>query len=252
MLNIQNNNRVAYIELQRPHVYNALNKELILALIDAYKKLNEDPMVDIIVLTGSGKGFCSGLDLEWAQQLVESDIESIVETYFNTLIKEIYNSPKLTVTKLNGIAAGAGASLALGCDFIFAMDEAKLSFPFLHLGLQPDTGASFLLVQRIGYHKALEWLVEGKTLSMQEANQYNLIANSFSTIEILDKFLEQFILHCQKLQHGSLIGLKKLLKNALHNDFNQSLLLEAQAQAESVKGGLLNEKIIHFLNKKKS
>jgi 2-(1,2-epoxy-1,2-dihydrophenyl)acetyl-CoA isomerase len=251
MIAIEQNANVAKIRIQRPHVYNALNKELIIALMDAYKKFNNDDTVDIIVLTGDGKGFCSGLDLEWAQQLVDVDVESIVEEYFNVLIKEIYNSPKLTVAKLNGIAAGAGASLALACDLLFGINEAKLSFPFLHLGLQPDTGASFLLVQRVGYYKSMEWLIEGKTLSMEEASKYNMIANTFESIETLDKFLEQFYIHCQKLQSGSVIELKKLLKASFQNDFSNSLTLEALAQARSVKGGMLKEKIEQFLNKKK-
>jgi 2-(1,2-epoxy-1,2-dihydrophenyl)acetyl-CoA isomerase len=251
MISIDKHLNIATIRIQRPHVYNALNKDLIIALIDAYKKINTDNSIDIIVLTGDGKGFCSGLDLEWAQQLIEVDVQSIVEEYFNKLVKEIYNSSKLTVAKLNGIAAGAGASLALACDLLFGIDEAKLSFPFLHLGLQPDTGASFLLVQRVGYYKTMEWLIEGKTLSMEEASKFNMIANTFESIEILDKFLEQFFIHCQKLQTGSVIELKKLLKATLQNDFNQSLTLEAQAQSLSVKGGMLKEKIEQFLNKKK-
>jgi len=246
-------NRVAVISINRPEVYNALNIELIEELTRAFIIADENADIDFVLFAGEGKGFCAGLDLQWALQIEHKDVKILVTNYFNKLSKAIYHCRKPVICLLHGAASGAGASLVLACDIIFASEKGSLSFPFLGLGLQPDTGMSYYLKQRVGYHQSFQWLLECKTLSAQEAHEHKIIQQVFADDITLKLYAENFVKQLASLQPGAGASLKRLLSRS-SKEYNLEFALneEAEQQSLAVKGGMLKKKINEFLNKKKS
>src|SRR5262249_22262283 len=150
------------ITLNRPEVYNALNDEITFELQDAFKTVAQDPGVRVVVLTGEGKAFCSGQDLKANQgQDKRSFLDSLRRRY-NPLILGMRNLGKPIVCRLNGVAAGAGCSIALACDIIVAAEEASLIEVFINIGLVPDSGSSYFLPRLVGKAKAFELCSTGK------------------------------------------------------------------------------------------
>ena len=145
---------------------------------------------------------------------------------------------------MHGTASGAGASLVLACDLIFASEEGSLAFPFLGLGLQPDTGMSYYLKKRVGYALAFEWLIEGKKLTAEEAYEHKLIQKKFTDETTMNDYLGFYIKHINQMQPGAAASLKSLLSGDL--SFDEVLKKEAEQQALAVKGGMLKVKIEEF------
>lgn len=241
--------RVATISMNRPEVYNALTPDLIEALTSAFQEADSDESIDYIVFKGEGKGFCAGLDLQWALTIEGEKVVEIVEQYFNALTKAIHLCSKPVICLLHGPASGAGASLVLACDLIFASEQGSLAFPFLGLGLQPDTGMAYYLKQRVGYHQAFEWLLEGKKLTVQEAVEYKLVQKKFTDETMMNDYLSFYLKSLSQLQVGAGKSLKSLLIGQA--SFEETLTKEAEQQALAVKGGMLKVKIEEFFNKKK-
>jgi 2-(1,2-epoxy-1,2-dihydrophenyl)acetyl-CoA isomerase len=240
---------VATISMNRPEVYNALTPDLIEALTSAFKEADTDNSIDYIIFKGEGKGFCAGLDLQWALTIQSEQVVEIVEHYFNTLTKAIHLCSKPVICLLHGPASGAGASLVLACDLIFASEQGSFAFPFLGLGLQPDTGMAYYLKQRVGYHQAFEWLLEGKKLTVDEAIQYKLIQKKFTDETTMTDYLGFYLKSLSQLQTGAGKSLKSLLIG--QSSFEETLSKEAKQQALAVNGGMLKIKIEEFFNKKK-
>ena len=153
---------VATITLNRPDVYNALHDEITYELQDALKAVAKDELVRVVVLTGEGKAFCSGQDLKAAAKEKRSFMDSLNKR-FNPIIRSMRNLQKPIVCKLNGVAAGAGCSLALACDLIVASEEATLIEIFVNIGLVPDSGSSYFLPRLVGMSKAFELCSMGST-----------------------------------------------------------------------------------------
>lgn len=144
-LTYQVTNGVALIKLNRPDVYNALNDAITFELQDALKAVAKDDQVRVVVLTGEGKAFCSGQDLkDSAAQGKRSFMDSLSKRY-NPIISAMRQLPKPIICRLNGVAAGAGCSLALACDMIVASEDATLIEVFINIGLVPDSGSAYFL-----------------------------------------------------------------------------------------------------------
>ncbi|MBC7450200.1 MAG: enoyl-CoA hydratase/isomerase family protein [Cytophagales bacterium] len=241
--------KVATVSINRPQVYNALNIELIEELTKAFEEADNNPGIECVFFTGEGKGFCSGLDLQWALQIEAQHVKALVTNHFNRLSKAIHHCRKPVICILHGPASGAGASLVLACDVIYATEQGSLSFPFLSLGLQPDTGMSYYLKKRVGYYKAFEWLLECKTLSATEALEHNIVQKVFPDETSLKIHTERFVKQLQSLQAGAVTSLKLLLSAREHN-LEFVLNEEAEQQSLAIKGGMLKVKIAEFLNRK--
>jgi 2-(1,2-epoxy-1,2-dihydrophenyl)acetyl-CoA isomerase len=242
-------NKAAFISMNRPEVYNALTVELIEALIKAFEAAEKDASVEYVILKGEGKGFCAGLDLQWALTIQGDKVVELVENYFNKLTSAIHLCSKPVICLLHGPASGAGASLVLACDLVFACEEGSLAFPFLGLGLQPDTGMSYYLKQRVGYHQAFEWLLEGKKLTVEEAYAHKLIQKRFTDETTMTDYLGFYLKSLNQLQPGAGKSLKSLLIG--QTSLEETLTKEAEQQALAVKGGMLKVKIEEFFSKKK-
>ncbi len=175
---------VATITLNRPDVYNALNDEITFELQDALKAVSKDEQVRVVVLTGEGKAFCSGQDLKAASGDQKRSFLQSLHKRYNPIISAMRNLPKPIVCRLNGVAAGAGCSLALACDVIVAAEEATLIEVFINIGLVPDSGSSYFLPRMVGMNKAFELCSMGNRVKATEAVTIGLINKSVPASEL--------------------------------------------------------------------
>ena len=158
---------VATITLNRPDVLNALNAQMRSELAAAFKSYVRDESVRAVVLTGEGRGFSSGADLRGGSG--ERQFRAILEREYNPLILAIRELPKPVIAAVNGVAAGAGVSLALACDLVYAAEEARFIQAFVKIGLVPDTGSTRVLVRALGRHRAAQLIFTGDPMTAAEA-----------------------------------------------------------------------------------
>jgi 2-(1,2-epoxy-1,2-dihydrophenyl)acetyl-CoA isomerase len=168
-------NGVATITLNRPDVYNALNDEITYEMQAAFKAVAKDENVRVVVLTGEGKAFCSGQDLKAASGDQKRSFLQSLHKRYNPIITAMRSLPKPIVGRINGVAAGAGCSLALACDIIVAAEEATLIEVFINIGLVPDSGSAYFLPRMIGIAKAFEMCSMGSRVKASEAASIGLI-----------------------------------------------------------------------------
>jgi 2-(1,2-epoxy-1,2-dihydrophenyl)acetyl-CoA isomerase len=163
------------IALNRPEVYNAFNEQLTTDLQDAFKEASKNEEIRVVVLTGAGKAFCSGQDLKDAPTgSGKRSLRDSLERRYNPLIRAIRKLPKPVIASVNGVAAGAGASLALACDYRIMAENAKLIEVFVRIGLVPDSGSSWFLVKNCGVAKAFELAATGDDIPAQKAVELSL------------------------------------------------------------------------------
>lgn len=241
---------VATITLNRPDVYNALNDEITYELQDALKVVAKDEKVRVVVLTGEGKAFCSGQDLKAASgQQKRSFLESLHKRY-NPIIRAMRNLPKPIVGRLNGVAAGAGCSIALACDVIVAVEEAQLIEIFINIGLVPDSGSSFFLPRTVGMNKAFELCSMGNRLKATEAASIGLINKAVPAIE-LDATVKGYTDYYAKAPTKSIGLIKKMLNKAQTSSLEEMLDYEAYCQEIAGTSHDYKEGVQAFLEKRK-
>src|SRR6478609_2566605 len=212
-LKFETSNGIATITLNRPDVYNALNDEIKIELQDAFKSIAKDDNARVVVLTGEGKAFCSGQDLKASSsQGKRSFLESLRKGY-NPLILAMRNLPKPIVCKLNGVAAGAGCSIALACDIIVASEEATLIEVFINIGLVPDSGSSYFLPRLTGMAKAFELCSMGNKVKAPEALELGLV-NKVVKPEELDSAVKEYADYFANAPTKSVGLIKKMLNKA--------------------------------------
>ena len=162
---------VANILLSRPKQYNSLNGELRNKFLQMLNEIENDISIRVIVIRGAGPGFCAGADL------IETSAEDIpiqLENEYKPIFEKIVNGKKIFIAAVHGSAAGIGSTLALACDFLVMSQNSKLSFVFSNIGLIPDGGAHWSLSQKLGYNKALEFIVNGEHVSATECEKLGL------------------------------------------------------------------------------
>ncbi|GAF12744.1 enoyl-CoA hydratase [Bacillus sp. JCM 19046] len=236
-------NDVATITLNRPEVKNALNQEAHEQLYDAFEEADERKDVKVIVLTGSGDAFCSGADLK-AVDL--NDIENfnygrVLRETYNRLITLMSHIGKPIIASINGIAVGAGLSIALACDYRVANKEAVFGLGFLKIGLVPDAGASYFLPRLVGYPTALELALKD-TFDVNEAKSIGLI----NSIGELDTYVER----CKKLPPTAYRLMKENFRESFDHHLAEVLEREVTAQREASESKEHRMALAHFVNKK--
>jgi 2-(1,2-epoxy-1,2-dihydrophenyl)acetyl-CoA isomerase len=244
-----NESGVLRIHLNRPEVHHALNFELINEITQAIDFAATDATVRVVVMTGVGsKAFCSGADLKaaMASGMATGDV---LRTYYNPLIQALRTLPKPVICRLNGLAAGAGASLALACDLIIASDEAYLSQIFVQIGLMPDAGATFFLPRRIGMAKAFELSSTGRPVYGPEAAAIGLINKSVAA-EDLDKTVEEAIAYYRQAPTQAIGRMKLVFNQSYQSELAQMLELEAVHQDALSQSKDAAEGISSFVQKK--
>ena len=165
---------IATITLDRPESLNALNAEMRRELLEAVKTVRRDEAVRAVIVTGAGRGFCSGADLRGGSG--EREFRRVLVAEYNPLISALRDLPKPVVAAVNGVAAGAGVSLALAADLIVAAGEARFILAFGRIGLVPDSGATRTLVRALGRHRAAGLIFTGDPLSAEDAAAAGLVA----------------------------------------------------------------------------
>jgi 2-(1,2-epoxy-1,2-dihydrophenyl)acetyl-CoA isomerase len=223
---------IAYLTLNRPDRFNAFNEELSKEFMEALKMVEKDPEIRVVVLTGAGKAFCSGQDLKDIAGQKRSLAESIEKRY-NPMIKKVCGIEKPFICKLNGVAAGAGASLALACDFIIASTESSLIEAFVNIGLVLDSGSSFFLPRLVGKQKAFEIATLGEKISASQAFEWGMVNRLVEPTE-LEAETEKIAFKYAKSATKA-IG---LMKRMLNKSFNSSLeeMLEAEKYCQEIAG----------------
>ncbi len=234
---------VMTLTLNRPERLNALNAVLVEALSGAVERAGADPDCRAVLITGAGRGFCSGADL--VDRAVppgapRPDLGQTLDKGINPLIRAIRTSPKPVVCAVNGPAAGAGANLALACDIVLAGPGARFDFPFTKLGLHPGGGATYFLVTAAGRQRALKILLEGGSVAAEQAVGYGLAASVHD-----DPLASALALagRAASLDAGLVRDLKSAVSLAAESGLAASLHFESWAQAataasDNVKAGL--------------
>ena len=164
---------VATITLNRPESLNALNAKMRGELLAALKAAGRDAAVRAVAITGEGRAFCSGADLRGGSG--ERAFRRVLTAEYNPLITAVRELPKPVVAAVNGVAAGAGMSLALACDLVYAADDARFVLAFLRIGLVPDSGLTRTLVRALGRHRAAALILSGEPLGAVEAQAVGLV-----------------------------------------------------------------------------
>lgn len=242
---------VCTITLNRPDVYNAFNEELSAEFIDALKKSAKDDAVRVVVITGAGKAFCSGQDL---QDVKKSDGkrslgDSVLRRY-NPMILGVRENPKPVVCRLNGVAAGAGASLVMACDIVVASEAASLVQAFANIGLVLDSGSSFFLPGLIGYNKAFELCTLGSKVTAKEAFDLGII-NKLAAPEELDAAVKAYTDRYATAAPKSMAMIKKMLNKGLTANLREMLQYEAYSQEIAGSTEDYKEGVASFIEKRK-
>ena len=241
---------VATITLNRPDVYNALHDEITYELQDALKAVAKDELVRVVVLTGEGKAFCSGQDLKAAAKEKRSFMDSLNKR-FNPIIRSMRNLQKPIVCKLNGVAAGAGCSLALACDLIVASEEATLIEIFVNIGLVPDSGSSYFLPRLVGMSKAFELCSMGSRVKAKEAFDLGLV-NKVVPADQLDSATKEYTDHFAQAPTKAIGLIKKMLNKSATSSLDD--MLEYEAYCQEIAGSSYDHKegVTAFLEKRKA
>ncbi len=241
---------VATITLNCPETRNALNDELLLGLIAACERARDDDGARAVLLTGAGKGFCAGADLALFSGGITPDIvEEYIQTRYHPLMTLITSLPKPVIAAVNGVAAGAGASLALACDLRMMADDAALMQAFTNIGLLPDAGSTWFMARLVGYSRAFEIAAEGERVSAGRCVDLGLANQVVPAAELL----ETAHARARKLAQRPTLALA-LTKQAMHAALNLSLTdaiaYEAKLQRQTIVSQDFVEGVTAFVQKR--
>jgi 2-(1,2-epoxy-1,2-dihydrophenyl)acetyl-CoA isomerase len=223
-------NHTAHISINRPEVYNALNFDAKMEIIAAIREANKNPAIRSIILSGEGKAFCTGQDLNDRSIQASSggiDLGNTLQTEWNPLINTIRDSKKIIIAAINGVCAGAGISVAIACDLLISKKDVKFVGAFSKLGLAPDAGSTYSFVRALGYQKTMEFFLLGNPLTSDELHQNGMI-NSLTDNPI--EAASEMAKIINKLSPLSTDMIKKNIKAALDSTFSESMEREMMAQ----------------------
>jgi 2-(1,2-epoxy-1,2-dihydrophenyl)acetyl-CoA isomerase len=242
---------VGWIRLNRPDKLNALTHQLSGEALDALEQIAKDPEIRSVVITGEGRGFCAGQDLTefQAQGLENLSVADHLRANYNRLVQAIVDLPKPVIAGVNGVAAGAGASLAMACDIRLASDKASFTQAFVKIGLVPDSGGNWLLPRIVGYAKALELSMTGEKIDAAEAHRIGLV-NSVVPAEKFAEELEASARWLAQMPTGAIGATKRIMSEALLLSLPETLEREAVAQQEQVGSHDFREGVDAFIEKR--
>lgn len=239
---------IGHLTFNRPGSYNAINDEISYELQDAWKKIKKDEEVRVVVLTGEGKAFSSGQDLKAIKDSKDRNLADSLHKRYNPIVKAMRKLPKPIIAKVNGVAAGAGASFAFASDLIVASEKASLIEVFVNVGLVPDSGSSYFLPRLVGLHKAFELASMGTKVKAAEALQLGLV-NKVVPPEDLDDAVMEYATYYAKAPTKAIGMIKAMLNKSTYSTLEEQLEYEAYCQeiagnSEDYKEGVqaFNEK----------
>ncbi len=246
----QDNLGVATITLNRPQVFNSFNQAMALQLQQVLDDCASDESVRAIVLTGAGKAFCAGQDLGEATDPQGPDMKDIVEKHYNPIVLRLQTIEKPIICAVNGVAAGAGANIALACDITFAKKSAAFIQAFSKIGLIPDSGGTYFLPKIIGSQKALALMMTGEKLSAEDAEKMNLIYKVLED-EVFETEVTAFAQQLATMPTKGLGLTKRAVHQGWNNNLTEQLQLEGILQAEAGTTEDFKEGVQAFLEKRK-
>ncbi|MDX2173927.1 MAG: enoyl-CoA hydratase-related protein [Bacteroidota bacterium] len=241
---------VLTITLNRPDKFNSFNREMALQLQTVLDEAEKNKAIRCIVLTGNGKAFCAGQDLSEAIDPNGPSIEKIVAEHYNPIILKIRAIEKPIIASVNGVAAGAGANIALACDIVYAAESASFIQAFSKIGLIPDSGGTFTLPRLVGLNLASALMITGDKVSAKEALSYGMIYKVFADAELN----EQTLVSAKNIANmpTRAIGLTKQLLNQTYSyTLQEQLQAEKELQVESANSFDYKEGVNAFLEKRK-
>ena len=251
MIQFEKTDGVAKITLNRPEKFHSFVREMALELQDVLDKCKEDNEVRAILITAKGKAFCAGQDLGEATDPDGPDISKIIQEHYNPIIRRIRNLDKPVVAAVNGVAAGAGASLALCCDIVIATESASFIQAFSKIGLIPDSGATYFLPKLIGFQRATSLMMTAEPISAHEAEKMGMIYKSYSDEEF-DSESWKLVSKLAKMPTKALALTKELLNSSEENSLEEQLNLEDRCQSVAAKTEDFKEGVQAFLEKRKA
>lgn len=243
-------NQVCIIKLNRPKVFNSFNKDMAMQMQAILDDCEKNADVRAILLTGEGKAFCAGQDLQEITDPNGPELSAIVREHYNPIIERIRNIEKPIVCAVNGVAAGAGANIALACDITIAGESVAFIQAFSKIGLIPDSGGTFFLPRIIGMQKAAALMMLADKVMAADAEKMGMIYKVCADESLMEETLKV----AKKLASLPTIGLgltKRALNKSMTNDLTSQLALEDELQTAAGKTYDYNEGVAAFLEKRK-
>ena len=247
VLEISKSGAVATVAMNRPNQFNALNAELRSALRNAIAEIDKDVDVRLAILKGNGRGFCAGADLTGELKL---PVSKQIDEEFKPILTGIAQSPKIWVAQVHGSAAGIGAAIAMNCDLLAMADDANIYMAFAAIALIPDGGNTQLLLNNMGYHRAMQAILEGRKIPADECLQYG-IANALHRAGDLDAAT---LVWAQKLATGAPLAMgaaKRLLRQVGHLPFDEAINVEGREQDPLVESADFRAGVSAFFAREK-
>ncbi|WNM19093.1 enoyl-CoA hydratase-related protein [Flavobacterium capsici] len=244
-------NKIAFIILNRPDVFNSFNREMALSMQEKLDNCASDSNIRAIVISGNGKAFCAGQDLkEVTEPELNPGFRKILEEHYNPIIKKIRTIEKPIIAAVNGVAAGAGANIALACDVVVAVESASFIQAFSKIGLIPDSGGTFFLPRLIGFQKASALMMLGDKVSAVEALNMGMIYKIFPT-GLFEEEVKSLAETLANMPTKALGLTKRLLNQSMTNDLVAQLDLESDLQIEASSSNDYKEGVTAFVEKRK-
>lgn len=241
---------VAVITLNRPDKFNSFNRQMALQMQDRLRECDKDSEVRCIVITGSGKAFCAGQDLQEAIDPEGPELTQIVSEHYNPIILKIRSIEKPIVAAVNGVAAGAGANIALACDIVVARKCAEFIQAFSKIGLIPDSGGTYILPRIVGYQKASALMMLGDKICADDAESMGMIYKAIEDVDFESEIDKMTAKLASMPTRG--IGLtKRALNSSAANTLKQQLDLEDALQTTAGQTEDYQEGVNAFLEKRK-
>lgn len=240
---------IAFITLNRPDKLNSFNREMALLLqskLDECASLHE---VRAVYLTGAGKGFCAGQDLAEVVDPNGPGMQRILSEHYNPIITRLRNMPKPIIAAVNGVAAGAGANIALACDIVVATKSASFLQAFSKIGLIPDSGGTYTLPRLIGWQKASALMMLGDKVGAEEAERLGMLYKVFNDEDFMEAS-KQIAATLAQMPTKALAYIKHALNQSASNNLDTQLELEDTYQQKAAATDDFKEGVQAFLEKR--
>ncbi len=241
---------IGKITLNRPEKFHSVIRELALELQEALDKCQKDDNIRAVLITAQGKAFCAGQDLAEATAPNAPNITKIIQEHYNPIIRKIRNLKKPVIAAVNGVAAGAGASIALCCDIVIAKENATFIQAFSKIGLIPDSGATYFIPRLIGSQRAAAIMMTADTITAKQAVEMGMIYKAFSE-ESFENESWELAKKLAKMPTKGLALTKKLLNASYTNNLEEQLKMEENCQKNAANTEDFKEGVNAFLEKRK-
>ena len=244
-------NGIAEITLNRPQSFNSFNRAMALEFQTALDDCDSDASIRVVVIRGEGKAFCAGQDLgEVTDQAKNPGFKKILDEHYGPIIKKLRSTMKPIIAAVNGVAAGAGANIALACDIVVAKESVSFIQAFSAIGLIPDSGGTFFLPRLVGFQKASALAMLADKVSATEAESMGMIYKSIADEEF-DEYVAKLSRKLSQMPTKGLALTKQALNESYNNSLKEQLDLESKLQIEASETHDYHEGVAAFMEKRK-